>query len=60
MPRKSRIDAPGTLHHIIPEGLNVRQFFRMIGQGLFLGAHRDQLGRKAEFSLGVMKQYKIT
>ena len=28
MPRKSRIDAPGSLHHIIFKGLERRKIFR--------------------------------
>jgi putative transposase len=28
MPRKSRIDAPGALHHIIARGINRKEIFR--------------------------------
>ncbi|HIJ57874.1 MAG TPA: hypothetical protein HPQ03_17365 [Deltaproteobacteria bacterium] len=44
MPRKSRIDAPGALHHIVARGIEKRQIFETdADRGNFLGRLGDIL-----------------
>ena len=42
MPRKSRIDAPGALHHIIVRGIEISEIFR---DNLFLTVDQQILGK---------------
>jgi len=53
MPRKSRIDAPGAMHHLIARGIERYKIFRAVRD---LGIGMAQIARRLNLSLAGVSQ----